>query len=1213
MSIKQYVQRFLKALNHTRRTPRAKRIPRQLFLECLEDRTVPSILFGTTSGKSIVSGTGPVIANAHVDLIFWGAGWNSGVGPALRNSMQTAVDSIQAGSYMDGLAQYRSIAHAARTRSDTIISSSPPSVFSNTDVFNMLVANIANSTLPSPDGDSQLLYMVIPQPGSLTGTSTNGLHTDIDYGSGHNRAHYGWTLNNGSLDTLTNIYSHELAEAVTDPEGTGILVTPPDAGTTGWFEIGDGAAQNYVYRLNGYLVQSYYSQATSSYDVYTRQTQDFIVSGGNPRQILVNGNQLASHNDTISVDVSSRNGVRVTLNGEVAEFEPDSRINLMAINTGDGIDTVNVLRTLAGVPVSISNGDAGTGSFCFVNLGSGGSAQGIQGAVTINTRATNTFLTIDDSADGFAHGAVTLSDATPIFGQITGLVPATVSYYYGGTFEVTLKTGTASNTINVLATGGHDVQLEGHSNSTAVNIGDAGHLSNIRAYVVITNPPAHTSLNVDGSNDPGSHTVTIDQVSTLLPDYGTIAGLAPNVIEYKYANTAGVTVKTGTGSNTVNVVEAVRPLSLTVRGTDTVNVQSTAAALTVNLGTGTDTVNLSSSSHNLDTIRGGVTVQGGGGVSTLNVFDDNKFLFAPSDPFGRYSISNTTVQRTSPVAALITYHAVTNLLVKMGADVRGTPMSISITGTAAGTQTTVTTATAPPGINIISVGDATSKLDAIQGPLSVVGTSSSLNVLSVDDRGTAPGRTYYITGNNIDRSGAATIAYQGVAQLGLACHFGDGGNQVNVLGTSSIASTGIDAGKGGDTVNVRATAGSLTVTLQNSANTVNVGSTDNSLDPIQGAIVLNGPSQGAALNLNDQGTGISKAFTLTANTIDRTGTARITYSNVTSLTVNSGSGGATVTVLSISATPTLAGNAAGINTLIGQNTNTTWRITGIDAGTLTGGTNAAAFTNFQNLRGSGADDTFIFSDGATLSGTADGGGGSNTIDSSAYTTDERFSITGTDAGGGTPVAVFVNVQSVIAGAGNNAFSFSDGGSLGGALNGGAGGTNTLDYSAYTTNVIVNLQTASATGVGGSILNNSIRNVTGGNGGPAGSYNILVGNGGNVLTGGNGRRNLLIAGAASSTLLGGDGEDILIGGTTAYDTDAASLQAIMDYWAGTDDYGTRVANLTSGTGVPLLDATMVTGNGGGNTLNGGPGLDLFYGDLALNTYDWDPATETFVSV
>jgi hypothetical protein len=174
------------------------------------------------------------------------------------------------------------------------------------------------------------------------------------------------------------------------------------------------------------------------------------------------------------------------------------------------------------------------------------------------------------------------------------------------------------------------------------------------------------------------------------------------------------------------------------------------------------------------------------------------------------------------------------------------------------------------------------------------------------------------------------------------------------------------------------------------------------------------------------------------------------------------------------------------------------------------------------------------------------------------------------------------------------------------LNGGAG-TNTLDYSAYTGNVIVNLQLGSATGVAGGIAN--IQNVTGG-GGPG--YNILVGNGGNVLRGGTGG-NLLIAGGGASTLLAGTGESILIGGTTSYDRMPDELLAIMDYWTGRDDYDTRVFNLTHGMGVPLLDATTVTGNGSGNTLIGDPGPDLFYGNLALDMYDWDPQTETFIGM
>src|SRR5262249_47958331 len=154
-------------------------------------------------------------------------------------------------------------------------------------------------------------------------------------------------------------------------------------------------------------------------------------------------------------------------------------------------------------------------------------------------------------------------------------------------------------------------------------------------------------------------------------------------------------------------------------------------------------------------------------------------------------------------------------------------------------------------------------------------------------------------------------------------------------------------------------------------------------------------------------------------------------------------------------------------------------------------------------------------------------------------------------------------------------------------------------SAYSSSVLVDLQTGFATGVGGGIAN--IQNVTGGTGGGAGVYNLLVGNGGNVLTGGDGRRNLLVAGGRASTPIRGHDDDLLTGGTTASAPEAGpvSLQAIMDYWSNTaDDYGPRVPTLLSGNGVPLLDAPAVTNNGGGNTLMGNHGgageMTLFYG-------------------
>jgi hypothetical protein len=51
-------------------------------------------------------------------------------------------------------------------------------------------------------------------------------------------------------------------------------------------------------------------------------------------------------------------------------------------------------------------------------------------------------------------------------------------------------------------------------------------------------------------------------------------------------------------------------------------------------------------------------------------------------------------------------------------------------------------------------------------------------------------------------------------------------------------------------------------------------------------------------------------------------------------------------------------------------------------------------------------------------------------------------------------------------------------------------------------------------------------------------------------------------------------------------------------------------------VPLLDATKVTGNGGGNTLTGNnAGLDLYFGDASLDNTDWlgNQSPERFIAV
>ena len=77
--------------------------------------------------------------------------------------------------------------------------------------------------------------------------------------------------------------------------------------------------------------------------------------------------------------------------------------------------------------------------------------------------------------------------------------------------------------------------------------------------------------------------------------------------------------------------------------------------------------------------------------------------------------------------------------------------------------------------------------------------------------------------------------------------------------------------------------------------------------------------------------------------------------------------------------------AGGNDTLIGPNADATWTITGANAGQL-GGPIAFGFANVENLTGGSGNDMFAFAPAGSVVGMIDGGGGTNGLDYSAFTT-----------------------------------------------------------------------------------------------------------------------------------------------------------------------------------------------------------------------------------
>jgi hypothetical protein len=127
------------------------------------------------------------------------------------------------------------------------------------------------------------------------------------------------------------------------------------------------------------------------------------------------------------------------------------------------------------------------------------------------------------------------------------------------------------------------------------------------------------------------------------------------------------------------------------------------------------------------------------------------------------------------------------------------------------------------------------------------------------------------------------------------------------------------------------------------------------------------------------------------------------------------------------------------------------------------------------------------------------------------------------------------VDNLTGGAAENGFVFITdagvSGAISGELDGGGGVDNELDYSGYHNSVFVNMLTGAATGTGG------ITNIQQVNG--SGQGDVLVGDGTGVVLVETAGKNLMIGGTGGGAKLGsGDGQDIVIAGSTTTTTNTA---------------------------------------------------------------------------
>ena len=218
------------------------------------------------STTTVTAGSGKRLRNTVVNLIFWGDAWqtNPAPNPSLSQVVSDAA-AIMAGPYQLRVSQYGATAAHLGTVFVSVPGNNPPTNYKTSDVATLITNSIEGGALPEPDEEtSDVLHVVFMPPGTTAPPNLGGLHTYANYSDFdfpfdidiNDRSHFAWVAF-GSRANISSVFSHELVESLTDPEGDGIQVNPTNS--SNWNEIGDVCSTRGT--VNGVTVQSYWSQS----------------------------------------------------------------------------------------------------------------------------------------------------------------------------------------------------------------------------------------------------------------------------------------------------------------------------------------------------------------------------------------------------------------------------------------------------------------------------------------------------------------------------------------------------------------------------------------------------------------------------------------------------------------------------------------------------------------------------------------------------------------------------------------------------------------------------------------------------------------------------------------------------------------------------------------------------------------------------------------
>ena len=1263
------------------RGSRARR-RKKVDFDRLEDRTLLTVLFTPqVTPVTVQDFGGPKLGTqspgVDINMIFWGSYWQTSAGQAQAADDMSRVNPVLGNGLLTGLHQYGSPYGIASVATKSVYDTTTDPGTDFTDAQIQAEVDHAISTLGLSDSSNAIYYVVTPPGAQYVNHSYGGYHGPETLSNGSSR-YYGWLGNFGSTtsdmaDWFTSILSKETLETFSDPATNvhnGIIVTSLPG------EICDGEAGNYTALLSNNLVQSFWSNADSAYAIYDGNRQKVTI---NQRSLIINGDQNGVVNDVVSLGLNFRGGVVLTLNGEVFSFAPNT-INQITVNTGAGTNNVVTISSLLTIRVALNGGATGNtlvgpnsdnlwqlngtnsgnlGLFSFqgfANLygGTGNDTFTFAASSSLGGRidggAGNN--TIDESAQSIPIN-LNVQNST-----VTGLQNpfANIQNVIGGTNAAnTLLGPTTDTTYNI--TGQNTGSVNGLSFSQFGNItagagndrfvfNDAATLSGAMSGGAGSNTINESAYSTSVTTNLSAKTITgvgstYSSIQTFIAGTiagGTLVGLTTsatyNITGINAVTVAGLTYNnfssiTGGAGNDIFLFSPGASLGGSINGglgNNTINESAFTTPIALNLAAGTIT-GLGSPFANIQTITGGSgasTLVGPAASSTYRIMGPN------AGNVGTFNFTNF---------GIITAGA--------GNDIFKFTSGGIITGTidgGGGTNTIdETLLTTPVTLNV-----AASTLSQLTGTFTNIQTvlagGNSANLIL----GPSTDSTFNITGTN-----AGTIA--GISFSGFGNLTGGAGNDTYTFAPSATLLGRLDGGAGTNTLDYSSLTTAVSLSLATSIATdirTSFANIQNVLGGTNTANLLIGPATGSTYRITGKNTGSvnTLAFRGFSSIVAGAGNDVVIYSDGALLTgsLNLGLGAntldesayttsvnvnlSTVTITGVGTNyagviQTLKGSATAGGTLTGTGANSVYNLTGTNAGNVGG----MAFNSFSSLTGGAGNDTFLFSAGASLGGTINGGLGTNSINELAYTTPVALNlVAGTVTGLGVP---FANIQTIIAGSGantltgpsagstyritgpntgnvgafnftnfgiiaagaaNDVFKFAGGGIITGTIDGG-GGSNTIDETLLTSPVTLNLPSSTISQLSGTFTN--IQTVlAGGN-----SANQILGPSTNStfnLTGTNAGNIVGLSFSGFGNLTGGAGNDTFTFGPSA------TLLGRLDGGAGTNtiDYTSLTTAVTLN--LPLSTATGIRGTFANiqNVIGGTNNANTLLGPTAATTYN-----------